>query len=149
MSISLHGIGIGGGIAIGRAHLLSQSAIDVVHYTLESHELPAEKQRFEKAIRNTRKELEMLWGGIPENAPAELGAFLSLHIMLLNDATLSRAPLKTIDTLSCNAEWALKTQADALVAQFEEIEEQYLRERKHDVIQVVERVYHGQGTILP
>lgn len=152
MSISLHGIGIGGGIAIGRAHLLSQSAIDVVHYTLESHELPAEKQRFEKAIRNTRKELEMLWGGIPENAPAELGAFLSLHIMLLNDATLSRAPLKTIDALSCNAEWALKTQADALVAQFEEIEEQYLRERKHDVIQVVERVFKnlsGQNSALP
>ena len=134
MSISLHGIGIGGGIAIGRAHLISQSAADVAHYTLEAHELPAEKQRFETAIRATRKELEMLWGSIPENAPAELGAFLSLHIMLLNDATISREPLKVIDSLRCNAEWALKTQSDQLVAQFEDIEEQYLRERKQDVL---------------
>lgn len=152
MSISLHGIGIGGGIAIGRAHLISQSAADVAHYTLEAHELPAEKQRFETAIRATRKELEMLWGSIPENAPAELGAFLSLHIMLLNDATISREPLKVIDALRCNAEWALKTQSDQLVAQFEDIEEQYLRERKQDVLQVVERIFKnlaGQSSVLP
>ncbi len=152
MSISLHGIGIGGGIAIGRAHLISQSAADVAHYTLDAHELPAEKQRFETAIRATRKELEMLWGSIPENAPAELGAFLSLHIMLLNDATISREPLKVIDSLHCNAEWALKTQSDQLVAQFEDIEEQYLRERKQDVLQVVERIFKnlaGHSSALP
>ncbi len=89
---------------------------------------------------------------IPENAPAELGAFLSLHIMLLNDATISREPLKVIDALRCNAEWALKTQSDQLVAQFEDIEEQYLRERKQDVLQVVERIFKnlaGQSSVLP
>ena len=75
------------------------------------------KQRFvETAIRATRKELEMLWGGIPENAPPSWGRFVALHIMLLNDATISREPLKVIDSLRCNAEWALKTQSDQLVA---------------------------------
>ncbi len=145
MSIVLNGIGIGGGIAIGRAHLISHNSIDVVHYPLEPHEVPAELVRFDEAIRATRKELEMLWGSIPENAPAELGAFLSLHIMLLNDATISREPLKVIDSLRCNAEWALKTQSDQLVAQFEDIEEQYLRERKQDVLQVVERIFKNDA----
>ena len=71
--------------------------------------------------------------------------------MLLNDATISREPLKVIDSLRCNAEWALKTQSDQLVAQFEDIEEQYLRERKRDV-QVVERIFKnlaGQSSVLP
>lgn len=152
MSIALYGIGIGGGIAIGRAHLVSHTTADVNHYFLESADIPAELQRFDDAIRTTRKELEMLWGSIPENAPAELGAFLSLHIMLLNDAALSREPRKIIQAERCNAEWALKQQADQLIAQFEEIEEAYLRERKHDVMQVVERIFKnlaGQSSAPP
>ncbi|WP_374497828.1 phosphoenolpyruvate--protein phosphotransferase [Vogesella indigofera] len=145
MSIVLHGVPIGGGIAIGRAHLLSQSMDDVVHYSIDDHEIAAEQQRFDQAVRATRKQLEMLWGSIPENAPAELGAFLSLHIMLLSDVTLTRDPRELIASLRCNAEWALKQQCDTLVEQFDAIEEDYLRERKHDVLQVVERVFKNLG----
>ncbi|MCQ4145589.1 phosphoenolpyruvate--protein phosphotransferase [Vogesella sp. AC12] len=145
MSIVLHGVPIGGGIAIGRAHLLSQSMDDVVHYSIDDHEIAAEQQRFDQAVRATRKQLEMLWGSIPENAPAELGAFLSLHIMLLSDVTLTRDPRELIASLRCNAEWALKQQCDTLIEQFDAIEEDYLRERKHDVLQVVERVFKNLG----
>ncbi|TCW31716.1 phosphoenolpyruvate--protein phosphotransferase [Gulbenkiania mobilis] len=152
MSIILHGVPIGGGIAIGRAHLVLHSMEDVVHYSIDEEDVPAEVARFDEAIRATRKELEMLWGSIPENAPAELGAFLSLHIMLLSDITLTREPRDIIASQRCNAEWALKTQCDALVAQFDAIEETYLRERKHDILQVVERVFKnldGSASDLP
>ncbi|TDR80762.1 phosphoenolpyruvate--protein phosphotransferase [Paludibacterium purpuratum] len=152
MSIILHGVAIGGGVAIGRAHLISRSMDDVAHYSLEEDEVPAEITRFDEAIRATRKELEMLWGTIPENAPAELGAFLSLHIMLLGDVTISREPREIISAQKCNAEWALKLQSDMLVAQFEAIEEDYLRERKHDVLQVIERIFKnldGHDAQLP
>lgn len=140
MSISLQGIGIGGGIAIGHARVITRANIEVVHYRLESEEVQTEIVRFEDAIRRTRKELETLWSGIPENAPAELGAFLSLHIMLLNDHTLSREPINLIESERCNAEWALQQQLEVLLAQFDEIEDEYLRERRADVLQVVERV---------
>ncbi|OWY37432.1 phosphoenolpyruvate--protein phosphotransferase [Xenophilus sp. AP218F] len=152
MSIILHGVAIGGGIAIGRAHLISRSMDDVAHYLLEDEEIPAEKARFDEAVRATRKELEMLWGSIPENAPAELGAFLSLHIMLLGDVTISREPREIIEKQRCNAEWALKLQSDLLVEQFDAIEEDYLRERKNDVLQVVERIFtnlDGRAPQLP
>ncbi|MEW9900550.1 phosphoenolpyruvate--protein phosphotransferase [Chitinivorax sp. PXF-14] len=141
MGITLHGIGVVGGIAIGHAHLMSHEEIDVAHYEISEAQVPAEQARFDKAVRTTRKELEMLWGSIPENAPAELGSFLSLHIMLLNDATLSREPRQMIEGQHCNAEWALKQQLDTLLAQFDEIEEEYLRERRADVMQVVERLF--------
>lgn len=151
MSIVLHGVPIGGGVAIGRAHLLTQSMDDVVHLVLEDCDIGAEQQRFDHAVRETRKQLELLWGSIPENAPAELGAFLSLHIMLLSDVTISRDPRDLIESQRCNAEWALKLQCDTLVEQFDAIEEDYLRERKHDVLQVVERIFKnlaGQSTDL-
>lgn len=140
MSISLQGIGIGGGIAIGHARVVTRADIEIVHYRLSPEEVPAEIERFEDAIRRTRKELEILWSGIPDNAPAELGAFLSLHIMLLNDHTLSREPISLIENERCNAEWALQQQLEVLLAQFNEIENEYLRERRADVMQVVERV---------
>ncbi|AMC36697.1 phosphoenolpyruvate--protein phosphotransferase [Janthinobacterium sp. B9-8] len=141
MSITLQGIGIGGGIAIGQAHLISHADIEIAHYQLSAADIPAELARFDDAIRVTRKSLEMLWGSIPENAPAELGAFLSLHIMLLNDHMLSKEPRNLIEQQHCNAEWALKLQLEVLLAQFDEIEDEYLRERRTDVIQVVERVF--------
>lgn len=152
MSIILHGVAIGGGIAIGRAHLISRSMDDVAHYVVDDDAVPAELARFDEAIRATRKELEMLWGSVPDNAPAELGAFLSLHIMLLSDTAISREPREFIISQRCNAEWALKLQCDALASQFDAIEEGYLRERKHDVLQVVERIFKnldGRSTQLP
>lgn len=140
MSITLQGIGIGGGIAIGHARVVKRANIEIAHYRLASEEVPAEIERFERAIRHTRKELETLWSGLPENSPAELGAFLSLHIMLLNDQTLSHEPVELIRREHCNAEWALQQQLQVLLSQFDEIEDEYLRERRADVIQVVERV---------
>lgn len=141
MSITLQGIGIGGGIAIGQAHVLSKTNLEIAYYQVAPADLPAEVARYEEAIRRTRKEMEMLWGSIPDNAPTELGAFLSLHIMLLNDHALSKDPIALIEREHCNAEWALKRQLDELLAQFEDIEEEYLRERRTDVKQVAERIF--------
>jgi len=87
-----------------------------------------------------RAELQGLRRSVPASAPAELGAFLNLHLMILDDSTLSQAPRELVRSLNCNAEWALVVQMDFLVAQFEKIEDDYLRERKADVVQVVERV---------
>ncbi|UXY15294.1 phosphoenolpyruvate--protein phosphotransferase [Chitiniphilus purpureus] len=141
MGITLHGIGIGGGVAIGHAHVISHNEIEIAHYNIAEDDVPQEVARFDAAIRLARQELETLWGSIPENAPAELGAFLSLHIMLLNDHALNSEPHLIIETQQCNAEWALKQQLDILLAQFDEIEEEYLRERRADVIQVTDRIF--------
>ena len=141
MSIALHGIGLGGGIAIGQAYILDKSLDDATQHTLEQVEVTAEITRFEEALRNTRKELENIRGTIPSGAPAELGAFLSLNIMMLSDSQIAQAPIEIIKRESCNAEWAIKLQADFLASQFEEMEDEYLKERKNDVIQVLERIF--------
>ncbi|WP_018152522.1 phosphoenolpyruvate--protein phosphotransferase [Leeia oryzae] len=140
MSITLRGVAGAGGIAIGHVHLVSETTVDVVHLVLPEEEIFSEINRFDSAIRETRTQLEMLWGSIPDNAPAELGSFLSLHIMLLNDPALSRDPRTLIEEQRCNAEWALMQQLEVLLAQFDEIEEDYLRERRADVIQVADRI---------
>ena len=140
MSFTLHGAAAGGGIAIGRAHLISSARLQVAHYAVAPEHLELEVMRFSAAVDQVRAELQELRRGVPADAPAELGAFLSLHLMILDDATLSHTPRALIRSLRCNAEWALVQQMDYLVAQFAKIEDPYLRERKADVVQVAERV---------
>ena len=140
MSFTMHGIPVSGGIAIGHAHLVSHAKLEVAHYLVPQHQIPEESSRFEAALATVRADLEDLRTQIPPNAPQEFDAFLNLHLMILNDATLSKTPRQIIETEQCNAEWALKVQMDALLDQFDQIEDGYLHERKADVIQVVERV---------
>jgi phosphotransferase system enzyme I (PtsI) len=142
-SFTLHGAGVSGGIAIGYAHLITSARLEVAHYEIGREDVDAEIARFDAAIEQVRGELIGLHAAVPADAPAEMGAFLDLHLMILNDAMLSVAPRELIRTRRCNAEWALVHQMEILVHRFEEIEDAYLRERKADVQQVVERVLKG------
>jgi phosphotransferase system enzyme I (PtsI) len=140
MSFTIHGIGVSGGIAIGHAQLVSHAQLEVAHYNIPKSRIADEQARFDAALVTTRAELAALSQHIPAGAPPEFEAFLDLHLMILDDPTLSEVPKQLIETQQCNAEWALKLQMEALMDQFERIEDGYLRERKTDVIQVVERV---------
>jgi phosphoenolpyruvate-protein phosphotransferase (PTS system enzyme I) len=139
-SFSMHGIGVSSGIAIGRAHLVSNALLEVVHYQLPTKMVDSEIQRFDDAIATVKKDLEAVRAQLPANAPAELASFINTHLVMLCDRSLSEAPKDIIRKEHCNAEWAIKLQMDDIVEQFDAIADEYLRERKHDVIQVVERV---------
>jgi len=141
VSFVLHGIGVSGGVAIGRAQLVYHATLEVDHYAIRPEQVPAEIERLTLALRAVQKELEALHGAMTSgDAPAEFGAFLDVHWMILTDPTLSEAPKRMIAEQLCNAEWALTQQMNVLVEQFDSIEDPYLRERKADVVQVVERV---------
>ena len=141
VSFALHGVGVSGGVAIGRAQLVSHATLEVAHYAVSAKQVPGEIERFELAVKEVQRELESLHSAMTSgDVPGEFGAFLDVHWMILNDPTLSEAPKKIIAEQHCNAEWALTQQMGVLVEQFEQIEDAYLRERKNDVVQVGERV---------
>ncbi|SFN75071.1 phosphotransferase system, enzyme I, PtsI [Nitrosospira briensis] len=141
MSFVLHGVGVSGGISVGRAHLASHAALEVAHHVVPKDQVSNEISRLDTAFTAVREELEALHASVVSGpAAAEYGAFLDLHRMILDDPTLSTAAKTYIAQNQCNAEWAITQQMGVLMAQFEEIEDPYLRERKTDVIQVVERV---------
>ena len=139
-SFSIHGIGVSNGIAIGKAHLISNALLEVVQYDIDIKNVLNEIKRFDNAIASVKVELNKIKSQLPSNSPGELGAFIDTHIMILSDKSLSTMPRAIIENERCNAEWAIKKQMDSVVNQFDQIEDEYLRERKQDVIQVVERV---------
>ncbi|HEX5392244.1 MAG TPA: phosphoenolpyruvate--protein phosphotransferase [Rhodocyclaceae bacterium] len=141
MTFSIFGHAVSQGIAIGRAHLVSHALLEVAQYQLRDKDIPSEVKRLDVAFATVAAELEALRGDAhTPGSPAELGAFLDLHRMILADPMLSDEPKALIQDRRCNAEWALLQQMNHVVAQFEEIDDPYLRERKQDIVQVVERV---------
>jgi phosphotransferase system enzyme I (PtsI) len=140
LNFVLHGSSVASGITIGHAHLVSSARLEVAHYQIAEQAVPAEIFRFDAAIARAKQELAQLEGRMPDDAPAEFGAFINLHRMILEDSSLSHAPRELIRERRCNAEWALVQQMETLVEQFEAMEDPYLRERKGDIQQVVERV---------
>ena len=144
MSFTLHGLGVSGGIAIGHAHLVTSTSLEVDHYQIPEEFIAREIKRFEKAVKLVRAELNNLEKEIQTThkgeASGEMAAFVTVHRMMLDDPSLSETPREVIRRESCNAEWALKLQLDELLAQFAEVQDEYLRERKTDVRQVAERI---------
>jgi len=140
MNFVLHGASVSAGITIGHAHLVSSARLEVAHYEIAAAAVPAELFRFDAALARARQELAALEAHVPADAPHEIGAFVNLHRMILDDSSLSQAPRELIRERRYNAEWALVQQMEKLVEQFEEMEDPYLRERRDDIQQVVERV---------
>ena len=156
MSFTLHGLGVSGGIAIGHAHLVTNASLEVDHYQIPEEFIAREIKRFEKAVKLVRTELNNLEKEIQTThkgeASGEMAAFVTVHRMMLDDPSLSETPRDVIRRESCNAEWALKLQLDELLAQFAEVQDEYLRERKTDVRQVAERIVaalSGQSSDVP
>jgi phosphoenolpyruvate-protein phosphotransferase (PTS system enzyme I) len=151
-SFTLHGIPVSRGIAIGRAHLLRPAARDVKHYLVAEEKVEAEVARLIAAIDAVNHELQAVRRDLPPDAPSELAAFIDVHALILADPIIAEHPLKIIRSRHYNAEWALLTQIDELSAQFDEIEDAYLRERKNDILQVGERILKqltGSASALP
>ncbi|MFL9900155.1 phosphoenolpyruvate--protein phosphotransferase [Paraburkholderia fungorum] len=140
MSFTLHGIPVSRGIAIGRAYLIAPAALDVDHYLIEPAQIEGEIERFRAAQQHVHYELDALRADLAADAPSEMGAFINVHSMILNDAMLVQETIDLIRTRRYNVEWALTEQLERLSRHFDDIEDEYLRERKADIEQVVERV---------
>ena len=140
MSIQVFGQPVSRGVAIGRAVLVASSRVDVAHYFIDNDQVEAEVARLRDARNEVAAELGALKSEVLEEAHAELVALLDVHLMLLHDEMLADATKQWIVERHYNAEWAMSAQLEVIARQFDEMEDEYLRERKADLEQVVERV---------
>jgi len=152
MTFSIHGLAVARGIAIGRAVLVASSRVDVAHYFINASQIDAELQRINSARQAVMQEVQRLHQSVPRDAPPELAALLEVHMMLLQDEMLADGVKHWVTDRLYNAEWALTSQLEVVTRQFDEMQDAYLRERKGDLEQVVERLLRhmkGLPTTLP
>jgi len=148
MTFAVHGLAVARGIAIGRAVLVASSRVDVAHYFIEPEQVTSELLRLTQAREAVIAELQHLHDNLPKEAPPEMAAILEVHLMLLQDTMLADGVALWVKDRLYNAEWALTSQLDVVARQFDEMEDAYLRERKGDLEQVVERTLrHMKGMV--
>jgi phosphotransferase system enzyme I (PtsI) len=140
MTFSVPGLAVARGIAIGRAVLAGSSRMEVAHYFIDPHQIESEIDRVRHGRNAVVDELQRLQSEMPADAPHELAALLDVHLMLLQDEMLTSGVKHWITERLYNAEWALTTQLEVIGRQFDEMEDDYLRERKVDLEQVVDRI---------
>ena len=147
MALQIFGIPVSRGIAVGRAVLMSSARLDVAHYFVDPGHEEQEVDRLRAARQAIRAELDALQLELPSDAPPELSAFIDVHKMLLDDPQIGRETATWIRKRRYNAEWALTAQLEVIGRSFDEMDDAYLRERKADVEQVVERLLRAlRGT---
>ena len=144
MSFSIHGLAVARGIAIGKAVLVASSRANVAHYFISLEEVQPEIERVRAGRNAVIDEIHRLQRTIshmgPKEAPHELTALMDVHLMLLQDEELILGVKHWIVERLYNAEWALTTQLEVIARQFDEMEDEYLRERKADLEQITEKV---------
>ena len=154
MTFAIHGLAVARGIAIGRAVLVPSSRIDVAHYFIDVTQVDAEIERVRNGRNAVIEEIHRLQVSIaqmgPKEAPVELAALMDVHLMLLQDEELISGVKHWITDRLYNAEWALTTQLEIIGRQFDEMEDEYLRERKADLEQITEKVLRAmKGVTSP
>jgi phosphoenolpyruvate-protein phosphotransferase (PTS system enzyme I) len=140
MSIQVFGLAVSRGVAIGRAVLVASGRVDVAHYFVEPDQVEGEVARLRQARNAVAAEFEALQRDMPADAPPELPALIDVHLMLVHDESLTGTAGDWVRERHYNAEWALSAQLEVLARHFDEMEDEYLRERKADLEQVTERI---------
>ncbi|CAM8619764.1 PtsA Phosphoenolpyruvate-protein kinase (PTS system EI component in bacteria) [Burkholderiales bacterium] len=140
MAWSVSGIGVGDKLAIGRAWVLAPASLDLPRRSLTAAQVEPEVLRFQAAVGGIAQEFEDLRTALKGEPAAEVRAFLDLQAIVLQDPVLIDETIALIRAEQCNAEWALIRQFEEVANQFDAIDDPYLKERKADVQQLVERI---------
>jgi len=147
MALMMNGLGVSKGIAIGGVHVLHRNSLEVYERTIKQSQIKSEIQRFNSAIKRASQQLKKIQSSIPAGAPKDIASFIESHLLMLDDAMLSSAPIDIIKENRCNAEWALQLQRDKLIDVFELMEDEYLKTRQDDidhVINLIQKMLYDQ-----
>ncbi|HMB60044.1 MAG TPA: phosphoenolpyruvate--protein phosphotransferase, partial [Xanthomonadales bacterium] len=140
MTLALTGHAVARGIAIGQSHLAERNELEIGEYKIQPEEVEKEIQRFREALASTRDQLEHLAGQVSQDTGATASEIIQVHLLMLADSSISEAPEQKIRDELFNAEWALQTQLEKILAEFRHMADEYIRSRGEDVVQVIRLV---------
>jgi phosphotransferase system enzyme I (PtsI) len=140
MTLALTGHAIARGIAIGRTHLAERNEIDIGEYRIDIAHIDQEILRYRQAVTAAKEQLNRLATRVSRNAGEAAGEIIHTHVMMLSDSNIREATENHIRRELCNAEWALQSQLEHILAEFRNMDDAYIRSRGEDVIQVVRLV---------
>lgn len=147
---TLVGLGVSPGIAIGKPIVVENRPLPVVLVQLPRENVDAEVERLHQAAARAAGHLADLARDAARAVGSEYGAIFEAHRLMLEDPSLLEEVERLVRTEAVNAEWALEQVTHRLVAQFEQLGDLYLRERREDLLDVALELQRSlQGRAAP
>ena len=139
--IRLRGIGVSPGIAMGEAVLTERIIFTSRKEDISPHEVEAELLRLQTAVARTKAELIEIKEKIREKVGAEHAYIFEAHLLILEDRALAASLERIIKEEKVKAEWALSEIHARYQKIFDSISDEYFRQRKSDVSDVLAKIY--------
>ncbi len=138
--MQLTGIGVSPGIAVGPALIVEREDVPVVRLRLGPDAVPAEVDRFLRAVAASREQLEGIKERLARDAGSPHGYIFDAHLLMLEDPLFKDRALAVLREEHVNAEWAVRKVAEELHDRFARLADDYFRERSSDLDDVLGRV---------
>jgi len=139
----LKGIGVSPGVVWGKAAVLRGPAMEIPEYPISLEQVEAEIARLHEAVDRSRSQLVSISAHLVRNLGHEHTYILDTHILILDDPTFVKTATEAISQFRINAEWALRRALDHFIKVFDEVADEYIKERRRDVEQVGRRILHN------
>ncbi|MBU0972875.1 MAG: phosphoenolpyruvate--protein phosphotransferase [Proteobacteria bacterium] len=140
VQMTIRGISGSPGICIGKAYIVDREGVNLIkRYPVSEAMVPAEIDRFKNAVRKAKNDharaIESLDQDLGENL-----IILETHMVLFKDKMLYGKTIETISRDRINAEWALRKVSRQVRGMFQKIDDQYLKDRVNDIVQVSDKI---------
>ncbi|MEJ8569636.1 phosphoenolpyruvate--protein phosphotransferase [Elongatibacter sediminis] len=145
MTLALTGHAVSRGIAIGQAHLAERNEIEIGEFRVQTGEVEAEVARLRRALDAAREQLDTLMTRVSKGAGHAASEMIQTHMLMLADSSIGEAAEQRIREDRFNAEWALQAQLEQILAEFRNLDDEYIRSRGEDVVQVIRLVQTRLG----
>jgi phosphoenolpyruvate-protein phosphotransferase (PTS system enzyme I) len=136
----VHGISASQGIAYGPVFLYIQSDVEIPSYQVDADKRIEEISRFEHALLVTRQQVQKIQDEVEKNLGADEARIFDAHLLVLEDQALISETIREFETTSKNMETCFSKVSQRYIKAFDEIDDEYLRERASDLRDVTQRV---------
>lgn len=141
--IRLRGKGVSPGIAIAEVYLTEKVMFSVREETITPDQVSAEKDRLHSALERTRAQLVRIKKEIGKKLDEDHSFIFESHLLILEDKSLISSLHKKIEEDFFRSEWAITQVHQRYMQIFESISDEYLKQRKYDISDVLSKLYRN------
>ena len=146
----LHGITVSSGVAIGHAVRAFDPLFISLHLRIGPEEIAGEIARFRESVEKSSAQLKRMQTQLKRRNAAESSFLIDAHLLILQDRLFVDRIVAKIESDRINAEWAIQQVTDDLCEAYDRLDDDYLRERRGDLDDIVRRLLHNlQSKHLP
>ena len=136
----LHGIPASPGVAVGPVFRLEPEELAVREAEIEACDIEGEVAAFEAALEASRRDLTAIRDGIAAELGEDEARIYDAHLLILQDPDMIASVERGVRERHRNAAWVFQGVMSSVAARFENLADEYLRERRSDILDCERRV---------